>query len=138
MKVKSAAETAAKWARVTPGRQKDYEDGVKDPSVDWQRATEGSAQAYEAGIAESLQRGSFQKGVNAAGNARWQQKTANVGAARWGPGVREAQADHEAGITPFIQALERVQLPPRGPRGDARNLERVAVVARALTEARKR
>ena len=33
MIVKSAAAIAKKWARVTPGRDQDYEDGIRNPSA---------------------------------------------------------------------------------------------------------
>ena len=36
IKVKSAAEVAAKWAEQTPGRQAYYEAGVKGAGADWE------------------------------------------------------------------------------------------------------
>ena len=33
----SAAKIAEKWARVTPDRTQDYEDGVRSPSKDWEK-----------------------------------------------------------------------------------------------------
>lgn len=137
-KVKSAADIAEKWSRVTPGRQQDFEAGVKDPTVDWERATAAAGPSYEAGVQEAIQRGSFTKGVAASGNDKWRRKVADVGAGRWGAGVRGAAADFEEGFAPVREVIERTQLPPRGPRGDPRNIERAAEMARALSEARKR
>lgn len=137
MKVKSAADIAAKWARVAPTRQQDYEAGVKDPAVDWARAAAGSSDAYEAGINDSIQRGAYQSGITAAGNQKWARKAADVGVARWAPGVRSAQGDMETKLTKYVQVLERTSLPPRGPRGDARNIERSAIVAKVLSDARR-
>jgi hypothetical protein len=137
-KVKSAAEAAAKYSRVAPSRQQDYEAGVKNPSTSWQAATAASVSAYESGLQDSIQRGAFQRGVQEAGDEKWSRKTAGEGAARWAPGVRAAAGDYERGMQPVVETIERTVLPPRAPRGDPRNFERMAVLARALTERRRR
>lgn len=136
-KVKSAAEIAAKYVRVASTRQADYESGVRDTDVDWETATAASREAYEQGVQEAIARGAFSSGVAKAGNQKWREKSTKVGAGRWGPGVREAEADMAAGIAPFLEVIERTVLPPRGPRGDPRNLERAAVMAKALSDARR-
>lgn len=137
-KVPTAAEIAAKWSRVAPGRQADFEAGVKDPSVDWQRGAAAAAGSYEAGVQEAISRQAFQRGIEATGNDRWRRNTAEKGAARWGAGVRAAEKDMEAGFAPYREAIERVVLPPRRPRGDPQNIERAAAMAKALTEVRRR
>ncbi len=137
-KVKSSTEIAAKWARVAPTRQQDYEGGVKDPEADWASNATASREAYEAGITESISRGAFQKGIEKAGNDKWRNKAIQIGAGRWGPGVRDAEADMAAGFEPFVSVIERTVLPPRGPRGDPRNMERATIMSRALSDARKR
>jgi len=137
-KIKSATDIAAKWSRVAPTRQADYEAGVKDPSVDWQRATSAAADSYEAGVTEAIQSKRFARGVDSAGNARWARKVADQGVQRWAPGVRAAQSDYEAAMGPVVAVIERTQLPPRGPRGDERNMARSAVLAKALSEMRRR
>lgn len=137
-RVKAASTIAEKWQRVAPTRQQDYEAGIKDPSVDWQRATEASRESFEAGVQEAIQRGAFQRGVAAAGNARWQEKTVNVGAGRWTGGIRAAATDYEKAMEPVVQVIERTVLPPRGPRGDPRNYQRAEAMGRALSEARRR
>lgn len=136
-KIKTAAEIAQKWARVAPTRQADYEAGVKDPSVDWARPTAAARDSYEAGVQEAIQNNRFGRGVESAGTDTWRRKVADQGAQRWAPGVRAAQADYEQGFAPHAAAIERLVLPPRGPRGDPRNLARVAAVAEALTKTRK-
>lgn len=138
MKVKSAADIAAKWARVTPGRSADFKAGVTDTSVDWHKATVAAADSYSTGVQTAIGAGRFQKGVEKAGNAKWQRKAADVGVTRWGPGVAAAQPDMEAGMGPMVDALTRLTLPPRGPRNDPRNLDRVAAVTRALADARNK
>ncbi len=33
--IKSSAKIAEKWAKVTPQRSAEYEDGVRNPTKDW-------------------------------------------------------------------------------------------------------
>lgn len=136
IKVKSAADIAAKWSRRAPQADPDYKAGVSDPSVDWMKAAASSEETYAAGVQDAISRKSFGKGVARAGNEKWQRKTTEVGTQRWSQGIRAGAADMEEGIAPFVEALSRVELPPRAPRGDPRNLDRVAAVARALSERR--
>lgn len=137
-KVKSASEIAAKWARVASTRQADYESGIKDPDVNWEGGALAARESYEQGVQEAIGRGAFQKGVERSGNEKWRTKAVKVGAGRWGPGVREGEADMAKGFEPFREVIERTVLPPRGPRGDPRNMERATLMARALNEARMR
>lgn len=138
IRVKPTAEIAAKWARVAPQRDADYKAGVADPGVDWAKAAAASEETYAAGVNDAIGRGAFAKGVSRAGDEKWRRKTTEIGTQRWAQGIRAGTSDFEEGFGPFKEALERVELPPRAPRGDPRNLERVAAVARALSERRRR
>lgn len=138
IRVKSAQDIAAKWSRVSAQRDQDYKDGVSDPGVEWARNAAAAEETYVAGVTEAAGRNAFSKGINAAGDEKWRRKTVEIGTTRWSPGIRAAVVDFEKGFEPFRDALERIELPPRAPRGDPRNLERVAAVARALAEVRKR
>jgi len=138
MRIKSADDIAAKWARVAPGRQADFKTGVTDTAVDWAKPTAAAADSYVAGVTDAIQRGGFAKGVEKAGTDKWRRKVSDVGVARWGPGVLAAQADMSSAIAPYVDALSRTTLPPKGPRNDPRNLERVAVVARVLGDTRRK
>ena len=138
IRVKSAADIAAKWSRVSAQRDGDYKAGVEDPAVEWARNAAAAEDTYVAGVTEAAGRKAFSKGIAAAGDEKWRRKTTELGTQRWSPGIRAAVKDFENGFAPFRDVLERIELPPRAPRGDPRNLERVAAVARALSEARKR
>lgn len=129
---KIKANYGEKWARVTPQRTQDYADGVQNPRNDWQKATVDGAANYAAGVQAAITAGSFQKGVNKAGNAKWQQKSVELGAPRFGQGVQNAQPDYEKGFAPYAAVISSLNLPPRYPKGDPRNLERVKAVSTAL------
>ena len=134
--IRSTREIATKWARVTPERAKDYNDGVKTPKKDWQTMTEAAESAYEEGVRVAIDRKAFSAGVRKAGTAKWQRKATEVGAKRYGPGVRAAESDYERGFAPFRDVIERTDLPPRYPKGDPRNIDRVAAIAAALHAAK--
>lgn len=138
IRIKSAKDIADKWSRVSAQRDGDYKAGVSDPGVEWARAAGAAEETYAAGVQEAIARNAFGKGIAAAGDEKWRRKTVDIGTTRWSPGIRAAVSDFEDGFAPFRDALERLDLPPRAPRGDPRNIDRVAAVARALSEVRKR
>lgn len=132
MQIKDSAAIAEKWSRVTPNRQADYEGGVKNPGKDWAANTANAKESWAAGVQQAAANDSFSKGVRQAGNEKWQRKTVEVGIGRWGAGVRAGGADYQAGFDPYRQTLASLTLPPRYPKGDPRNIDRVAQIASAL------
>ena len=134
--IRSAREIAEKWARVTPGRAPDYEAGVKNPKKDWETQTLKAADAYREGVQAAISEGRFEKGVRKAGTSKWQTKAVKLGVPRWGPGVAAAKDAYEKGFAPYRDIIERIELPPRRPKGDPGNIDRVRVIAMALHEAK--
>lgn len=135
--IKRAGDIAKKWGRVTPARADDYKLGVEDPRRDWADESEKAEPAFEAGVQAAISDKRYGKGVRRVGTAKWQEKARTKGADRFGPGVRGAEDEYEKGFAPFRDVIERTDLPPRGPKGDPRNLERVAIMAKALHDAKK-
>ena len=132
MEVRSASAIAKKWARVTPERTVDYEEGVKNPRRDWATETLAAESRYEDGIKAAMSRKAFGKGVSRVGTAKQKAKTILKGFTRWPEGVRVAQSDMEAGMKPVVDVLKNLTLPPRYATGDPRNIERVKVIQQAL------
>jgi len=130
--IKPLASIGQKWTRVTPGRTQDFREGVEAPRRDWAKATAAAEQNYNEGIDAARAEGRFGKGVARAGTAKWQAKTITKGVGRWGEGVRAATEDYEKGFAPYHDTIKSLQLPPRGPKGDPRNIDRVAAIAQAL------
>jgi hypothetical protein len=75
---------------------------------------------------------SFAKGVTKAGTDKWKSKALQKGPGRFAEGVMVAGPDYEAGFAPYRDEIERTTLPPRFPKGDPRNISRVATIAAAL------
>jgi hypothetical protein len=123
---------AEKWVRKAAGASADYDQGIRNPRVSWQQATAAAAQTHAQATTAAIARGAFAKGVARAGDSRWSEKATKLGASRFGQGVAEAQNDYAAGFQPYASVIDGVTAPPRGPKGDPRNLERVAAYTKAL------
>lgn len=130
--IKDTSKIAEKWQRVTPQRTQDFDEGVSNPSADWGANTKAAEGRWKDGINKAAQRGAFGKGVSKAGTDKWQRKTKEVGTRRWGEGVQAAKGDYEAGFSPYAAVISSTTLPPKYPKGDPRNLDRVAAIAKAL------
>lgn len=123
MKIRSAEEIAAKYARVTPGRSTDYAEGVKAPKKDWKTETSNAAEAWGAGVQEAIGNKRFEKGVAKAGSEKWQRKAVEVGTTRWGAGVIAAKGDYQSGFAPYQAVISAMDRGPKGARGDPRNFD---------------
>src|SRR4030067_2376611 len=124
--------TSDKWARVTPGRTEDYKIGVANPKRSWSAESTASKDNYKAGVDKAHLNNSFVKGIAAAGDNKWKNKSLTKGPGRFAEGVMDAQNDYEKGIAPFLSAIQATDLGTRFPRGDLRNLDRVKKVTEAV------
>ena len=132
--IKSIASIRDKWTRVTPTRAEDYTLGVKNPRRDWADQSTAAAGNWKAGVDAAATKGLFAKGVAAAGSKKWQEKSLAKGPGRFAEGVYQAGGDYEKGFAPFRAAIASVDLGPKFPRRDPRNLDRVKRVVTALVE----
>jgi len=130
--IKSLSAIRDKWTRVTPGRIEDYKIGVKNPKRSWEEETLAAENNWKAGVDAAAAKGLFPKGVREAGDKKWQEKALKKGPGRFAEGVYIAGDDYERGFAPFREAIARVDLGPRFPRRDPRNIERVKRVVDAL------
>lgn len=132
--IKDLDASSKKWQRVSSGAAREYEEGVKNPRKDWADNTAASESAYEAGVTAAISRKSFGKGVSNAGTSKWQEGAISKGVPRWAQGISLAGDAYRAGFSPYREVIARTTLPVRGPKGDPRNIERVAILAKALHE----
>ncbi|MBW8035619.1 MAG: hypothetical protein FVQ79_08315 [Planctomycetes bacterium] len=132
--IKSMNAIREKWQRVTPGRTEDYKIGIANPKRDWETETLESRDNWKAGVDAAFAKGLFAKGVTKAGTKKWQDKALKKGPGRFAEGVYLAGPDYEKGFAPYREAISRVDLGPRFPKRDPRNLERVRRVVEALVE----
>ncbi len=136
--IKPLADISSKWARVAPTRQEDYARGIASPRVPWEQASTAADPAYKAGVQAAISGNRYANGVRNAGNAKWQRKAAELGPSRFATGTQAAEPDFQKGFAPVRQAIEATTLPPRRAKGDPANLERVRVMAQALTALKRK
>lgn len=134
--IKSLSAIRDKWQRVTPGRTEDYKIGIQNPKRDWEEETLNAEGNWKAGIDAAAGKGMFSKGVREAGTNKWKDKALKKGPGRFAEGVYIAGDDYEKGFKPYREAIAAVDLGPRFPRRDPRNIERVKRVVDALVAAK--
>jgi len=130
--VKSLSRISEKWTRVTPARSEDYKIGIGQPRRDWEKSAVAAKESHKAAMTAAAANDSFAKGISKAGTAKWQDKALKKGPARFAEGVMVGGPDYEKGFAPYREEIEKTVLPPRYPRRDPRNLQRVATIATAL------
>jgi len=103
MAKKTADQIAAKYQRGVAGAGQDYANGVQNPSRSWAQATAAGAARWSQGIQAAIANGSFQKGVSAAGDAKWQNAAVNKGANHYTAAAADAASAY-AGVAGKIMA----------------------------------
>ena len=135
--IRSIDKIAEKWATVTPQRATQYKEGIEDPKKDWAKEATAAEERYKAGVTAAATEGRYGKGVAKAGTDKWKRMAAAKGPSRFAEGVMVARPDYHKGFAPYADEIAKVELPPRGPKGDPANINRVAAIAKALHEKKK-
>ena len=129
--IKATSAIRDKWTRVTPMRSEDYTIGVKNPRRNWEGAALAQKDTWKMAITEAAAKDMFAKGVAGKGE-KWQKNALAKGPGRFAEGVMVAGPDYEKGFAPYADVIASTKLPPRFPKGDPRNIQRVSVMATAL------
>jgi len=132
VKTKPIDIVVKKWEERASVATDDYRFGVENPKQDWQAATLGAAKAWEDGVRQAITEKRFEGGVRAAGTQKWQKGALEKGATRYADGIRKSVDEYSAKMAEVLRVIEGVKLPERGPRGDPKNIQRVAAIADAL------
>lgn len=132
--IKNIDKIASKWSGVTPSRQNEYVDGVQNPRTDWATATGAANARYKAGVTAAIGKDSFAKGVAAAGTSKWKANATSKGPGRWAEGVANGAEAYKKGFQPYAETIASTTLPARAEKGNPANIQRVAVLAKALND----
>jgi len=136
IKVKSVTEVRDKWLDVTPGRAAYYEKEASVSGSDWEKGASDASSAFKSAISAANIEALFKGGIKRAGAAKYERKVKAVGVARFSQGVSAAGPDFEAGVSPFLDEISKITLPPRQPRGSEANYARVRDIGVALHKKR--
>ena len=107
---------------------------MENPLRDWEQNAIAAEETYKRGVTEAANKGMYGKGVKKAGTRKWQKGASQKGPTRFSEGVMLSKDAYKAGFAPYAEEIAKIELPPRGPKGDPNNIQRVAVIARALRE----
>jgi len=80
---KTPEQIVDKFRRGVSAAAPDYAAGVQNPSRPWAQATVAGQGRYEAGVQKAISEKRFAKGVQAAGDAKWQEGASGKGAQRF-------------------------------------------------------
>lgn len=133
----STSDAAEKFSRRGSQASQDYQSGVQNSSdSEWQGGAQEGASNWEEGVQEAIANNAFSNGVSNPA-ASWQQRSLELGASRFGPGVSASQGKYETSVQPYFDGLEALSLTPRGPRGSEQNFQRSREVGQRLLEIRR-
>ena len=132
--VKTVSRIREKWTRVTPQRTEDYKLGVQSPRRDWEKSASAAKETHKAAMIAAAAADSYGKGVTKAGTGKWQARALQKGPGRFAEGVMVGGDDYEKGFAPYRDEIEKTVLPPRFPKRDPRNIQRVSAIATALAK----
>lgn len=109
MAKKTPDQISEKYQRGVAGAGADYAAGVQNPARPWASATAAGQKRWAAGIQKAIAEGKFARGVQAAGDAKWQQNALNKGAQRYQASAQEAAAGYQKVAARIMQAGQAAQ-----------------------------
>lgn len=130
--IKSLDQISSKWVRVSSVAGQSYAEGIANPANDWKVATQAGVANYKAAMQDSLAKDTFSKSISRSTTANWQKNAIDKGVSRWPEGIRLGSENYAKGFAPYRDIIANLTLPPRGPKGAAGNIQRVAKLAEAL------
>jgi hypothetical protein len=135
IRIKPIETLKAKYARNAGGATGSYEEGVNFPRRSQSEAAIAATGTYEQAVQEAITDGRFQRGVAAAGDAKWKQGAVSKGKARYAGGVAAGVDEWARNTAPILAAIAAVDLGPRGVKGSEENFARSRKVAVAAAAA---
>lgn len=135
--IKPLDQISAKWIRVSELSAPSYEEGLKSTTVDWKTQTAAASAIYKTSMQAVIANDSFNKGVARSSTENWRTKALAKGVTRWPEGIRTAAQAYAAGFGPYRDAIANLVLPPRGAKGDPKNIDRVRMIAQKLFDTKK-
>jgi hypothetical protein len=132
IKVKDAGAIAQKYSARASAAAGDYKAGVQSAGSDWEAGARAGETNFEQGVQEAIAKKRYGRGIAAAGAQKYVDNATNLGAARYPQGVQQAVPAFTKGITPVLDKLRSLNLPPKGPKRSPQNQQRAAMVAMEL------
>lgn len=132
MRVKDAATAAKNFTERGSVAANSYKAGVTGAGGAWHAGAKAAKDNYAQGVQAAISRNAFERGVDDAGPATYEQAATTVGAANFPGGIQRSAPKYQRNVATYLDTLRQTELPLRGPKGSPANLQRVAVVTEAL------
>jgi hypothetical protein len=136
IKVKDPATVMQKWTTRAAAAVNDYKAGAASPKASQSASAIAAAPLWQQAVQSPAALTAFQSGLRSSGDQGWLNGVNNKGAARYPGGIQAGATKFQNNITPYLQAISGLNLPPKGIRGSAQNINRVQAVAQALHQLR--
>jgi len=134
VEVKPIDVVVRKWQERASAAAEDYRLGVQGKGSKWLSNTVAAFDRWAKGVQDAIANRTFVGGVQAAGAAKWETRAVEKGATNYPVGIRTAVEEYRKKMAEVLEVIRGITLPERGPRGDPRNIERVAKIAQTLHE----
>ena len=132
IKVKDAATAAQKFVQRAQAAAPDYTTGVSGAGQLWATNSAAAQTTWGDAITTAVANNQYSKGIAKAGPAKYSTAASGKGAQRYPSGVAAAGPAWLSGTQPYLTAISNLTLPPRRPKGDPANMQRVATLTQAL------
>jgi hypothetical protein len=112
-----------------------YAQGVQNPSRPWASATVAGQARWQAGIQQAIAQGSFARGVQKAGDAKWQQAASGKGARNFTAAAPDAAAAYAQKAQQIISAGQAARAAANAMPSDSQEarLQRAVASMRAIS-----
>ena len=130
--MKSAQSVLQKYVDRASASSGDYVSGAQATSKDQSARAIAAKIIYQQALTASFGRDAYAKGLGKSGKGGWLAGIVTKGAARYGEGVALSGPKYATNSGRFDSARAASDNMPRGLKGSAQNLQKVATVVAAL------
>jgi len=134
--MKSASQAAQKFVERAAVAGQDYVSGAEQTTKDQAALAIAGKANYAAGVQAAISKDSYAKGLQKSGKSGWLAGVKAKGAERFSSGVASSASKYATNSAKYDSARNAAASLPRGPKGSAQNLARVAGVVNALRAAK--
>ncbi len=134
--MKSASMSSQKFVERAGAASGDYVKGAQETSKDQASRAIGSKAIWAQSLTAAISRGSYEKGLSKSGKAGWLKGVQEKGQNRFGEGVAASASKYATESGKYDSARAAADNLPRGLKGSATNLAKVAAVVNALRTAK--
>lgn len=135
--MKTAQESASKYASRSASASSDYVNGVQTSTKDQNQAAIAAADIHKQATMAALNDGRYAAGLRKAGRQSYIDGVTKKGGGRYGEGVADAAPKYATESARFDGARNAASSISRGIKGSPQNLQRVAAVVNAQIAAKK-